>query len=43
MIDSNSSLGNGAFQFTFSADSKTIDSHAFYVRRDLGLPGGRAL
>ncbi|MGC1237788.1 MAG: hypothetical protein WA860_03250 [Acidimicrobiales bacterium] len=43
MIDSNSSLGNGAFQFTFSADSKTIDSHALYVRRDLGLPGGRAL
>jgi hypothetical protein len=43
MIDSNSSLGNGAFQFTFSADSKTIDSDAFYVRRDLDLPSGRAL
>jgi hypothetical protein len=43
MIDSNSSLGNGAFQFTFSADSKTIDSDAFYVRRDLGLPSGWAL
>ena len=43
MIDANSSLGNGAFQFTFSADSKTIDSHAFYVRRDLDLPGGSDL
>jgi hypothetical protein len=43
MIDSNSSLGNGAFQFTFSADSKTIDADAFYVRQDLGLPSGGAL
>jgi hypothetical protein len=43
MIDSNSSLGNGTFQYTFSADSKTIDSDAFYVRRDLGLPSSRAL
>jgi hypothetical protein len=43
MIDGNSSLGNGAFQFTFSADSKTIDSDAFYVRKDLGLSSGRAL
>jgi hypothetical protein len=42
-IDNNSSLGNGAFQFTFLADSKTMNSHAFYVRRDLGLPSSKAL
>jgi hypothetical protein len=43
MIDANSSLGNGTFQFTFSADSKTIDSDAFYVRQDLDLPSSKAL
>jgi hypothetical protein len=43
MIDSNSSLGNGAFQLTFRADSKTMNSDAFYIRRDLGLPSSRAL
>jgi hypothetical protein len=43
MIDNNSSLGNGAFQLTFRADSQTLDSHAFYIRRDLGLPSSRAL
>jgi hypothetical protein len=43
MIDSNSSLGNGAFQLTFRADSKTMDTDAFYIRRDLGLPSSRAL
>jgi hypothetical protein len=43
MIDSNSSLGNGAFQFTFAEDSRTLDYDAFYVRKDLGLPRGRAL
>jgi hypothetical protein len=43
MIDSNSSLGNGAFQLTFRADSKTMDTDAFYIRRDLGLPISRAL
>jgi hypothetical protein len=42
-INSNSSLGNGAFQLTFRADSKTLDSDAFYVRRDLGLPSSGAL
>jgi hypothetical protein len=42
-IDSNSSLGNGAFQLTFREDSKTLDSHAFYLRKDLGLPGSGAL
>jgi hypothetical protein len=42
-IDSNSSLGNGAFQLTFRADSKTLDTDAFYVRRDLGLPSSGAL
>jgi len=43
MIDNNSSLGNGAFQLTFRLDSRTLNSHAFYVRRDLGLPGSSAL
>jgi hypothetical protein len=43
MISDNSSLGNGAFQLTFSADSRTIDSHAYYLRRDLGLPSSGAL
>jgi hypothetical protein len=43
MIDNNSSLGNGAFQFTFAEDSRTLDSDAFYVRKDLGLPRGRSL
>jgi hypothetical protein len=43
MIDNNSSLGNGAFQLTFRADSKTMDSDAFYVRKDLGLPSSGAL
>lgn len=38
MIDGNSSLGNGAFQITFRADTRTINLHAFYVRVDLGLP-----
>jgi hypothetical protein len=42
-IDSNSSLGNGAFQLTFRADSKTMDTDAFYVRRYLGLPSSGAL
>jgi hypothetical protein len=42
-IDSNSSLGNGAFQLTFSADSRTMDSDAFYVRKKLGLPISKAL
>jgi len=42
-IDGNSSLGNGAFLLTWSADSATLASHAFYVRRDLGLPSSRAL
>jgi hypothetical protein len=43
MVDSNSTLGNGTFQFTFSVDTKTIDSDALFVRRDLGLPSSRAL
>jgi hypothetical protein len=43
MIDSNSSLGNGAFQLTFRADSKTMDADAFYVRRALDLPTSSAL
>jgi hypothetical protein len=43
MIDNNSSLGNGAFQLTFRLDSRTLNSHAIYVRRDLGLPGSSAL
>jgi hypothetical protein len=42
-IDGNSSLGNGAFQLTFRADSQTLDSHAFYVRKDLGLPSSGSL
>jgi hypothetical protein len=42
-IDGNSTLGNGTFQYTFSNDSKTLDSDAFYLRRDLGLPSSRAL
>jgi hypothetical protein len=42
-IDNNSSLGNGAFQLTFREDSQTLDSDAFYIRRDLGLPTGGAL
>ena len=37
-IDGNSSLGNGAFQLTFRADSRTLDSDSFYIRKDLGLP-----
>jgi hypothetical protein len=36
-------LGNGTFQFAFGAISKTLDSDAFYVRKDLGLPRSRAL
>jgi DNA-binding protein len=43
MIGGNSSLGNGAFQLTFRADSKITASDAFYVRRDLGLSSSRAL
>jgi hypothetical protein len=43
MISNNSSLGNGAFQLTFDADSQTIDAHAYYVRKDLGLPRSGAL
>ena len=42
-IDNNSSLGNGAFQLTFREDSQTLDSDAFYIRRELGLPESRAL
>lgn len=42
-IDNNSSLGNGAFQLTFREDSQTLDSDAFYIRRELGLPKSRAL
>lgn len=42
-IGSNTSLGNGTFQYTFSVDSKTMDSDAFYVRKDLGLPSSGAL
>ncbi|HTB09504.1 MAG TPA: hypothetical protein VK704_06805 [Acidimicrobiales bacterium] len=42
-IDSNSMLGNGAFQLTFSADSRTLALDAFYVRKDLGLPNSRSL
>lgn len=42
-IDNNSSLGNGAFQFTFHEDSKVTHLHASNVRRVLGLPIGRAL
>lgn len=42
-IDNNSSLGNGAFQLTFRADSHTLLSDAFYVRRELGLPSSGAL
>jgi hypothetical protein len=42
-IGSNSSLGNGAFQITFRADSRTLDSDAFYIRKDLGLPTSGAL
>jgi len=37
-IDANSSLGNGTFQITFSADSRTLESDAFYLRQALGLP-----
>jgi hypothetical protein len=37
-IDDNSSLGNGTFQITFCADSRTLDSDAFYLRQALGLP-----
>jgi hypothetical protein len=36
-------LGNGTFQFAFGAISKAMDSDAFYVRKDLGLPSSRAL
>jgi hypothetical protein len=43
MIDNNSSLGNGAFQLTFRADTKTLDYDALYVRRDLGLPSSGSL
>jgi hypothetical protein len=42
-INNNSSLGNGAFQLTFRADSHTLLSDAFYVRRELGLPSGGVL
>ena len=42
-IGSNSSLGNGAFQFTFREDSKVTHLHASNVRRFLGLPSSRAL
>ncbi|MGA2968505.1 MAG: hypothetical protein ABSE75_01720 [Acidimicrobiales bacterium] len=42
-IDNNSSLGNGAFQFTFHEDSKVTHLHASNVRRVLGLPSSRAL
>ncbi|MGC2485638.1 MAG: hypothetical protein WA359_05300 [Acidimicrobiales bacterium] len=42
-IDGNSMLGNGAFQLTFSADSRTLDLDAFYLRRELGLPSSRSL
>ncbi len=42
-ISDNSSLGNGAFKLTWDADSKTVAWHAFYVRRDLGLPSSRVL
>jgi hypothetical protein len=42
-IDDNSSLGNGAFQLTFSADSRTLSLDAFYLRRQLGLPSSRTL
>jgi hypothetical protein len=42
-IDANSSLGNGAFQLTFLADSRTLDSDSFYIRKDLGLPSSGAL
>ena len=42
-IDGNSMLGNGAFQLTFSADSRTLALDAFYVRKDLGLPNSRSL
>jgi hypothetical protein len=42
-VTANSSLGNGALQSTFRADTQTIDSDAFYVRRDLGLPSSGAL
>jgi hypothetical protein len=42
-IDNNSSLGNGAFQLTFREDSQTLDSDAFYIRRELGLPTSGAL
>lgn len=42
-IGSNSSLGNGAFQFTFREDSKVTALHASNVRRDLGLPSSSAL
>jgi hypothetical protein len=36
-------LGNGTFQFAFGVISKTMDSDASYVRKDLGLPSSRAL
>lgn len=42
-IDNNSSLGNGAFQFTFREDSKVTHLHASNVRRFLGLPSSSAL
>ncbi len=42
-IDSNSSLGNGAFQLTFREDSQTLDTDAFYIRKELGLPTRGAL
>jgi hypothetical protein len=42
-IDNNSSLGNGAFQLTFREDSQTLDSDAYFLRRDLGLPTNGAL
>jgi hypothetical protein len=42
-VTSNSSLGNGALQSTFRADTQTIDADAFYVRRALGLPVSGAL
>jgi hypothetical protein len=42
-IDANSSLGNGAFQFTFRADSRVTNTGASNIRRKLGLPGSKAL
>jgi hypothetical protein len=42
-IDSNSSLGNGAFQWTFRADTWVTNLDASNIRRDLGLPRSWAL